>query len=184
MDHYYTYPNTDLFPDFNDPGTGWFDYLESEGLRTYFNDHPFPANNGSALQTTPAEVQFRWDGLSLWMSRGLTYWWFDANWEFSIPPPNSPYGGSGDGNPWQGMDNRVWGSHVYYSTVALYDQLNPNRTHTSPFQRPMTLTKYADGDMRPGLVQHQHSAHHRKFAHLRHDRYYAHSHPLPIHVCS
>jgi len=74
-DHYYTYPNTELFPDFAPPGTAWFDFIESKGLRTYFNDHPFPANNGSAFQTTPAEVNFRWDGLSLWMSRGLTFWW-------------------------------------------------------------------------------------------------------------
>lgn len=161
MDHYYTYPNTDLFPDFLGNGTGWFDFLQQQGLRTYFNDHPFPANNGSALQTTPAEVAFRWAGLSMWMARGLTYWWFDANWEFSIPPPNSPYGGSGDGNPWQGMDNRVWGSHVYYTTVALYNTRNPGRNHTAPPQRPMTLTKYAADNMVPGLVQHQHPAHHR-----------------------
>jgi hypothetical protein len=33
MDHYYTYPNTELFPDFADPGTGWFDFIQSEGLR-------------------------------------------------------------------------------------------------------------------------------------------------------
>lgn len=74
-DHFYTYPNTALFPDFAGQGTGWFDYLQNEGLRTYFNDHPYPANNGSAFQTTPAEVAFRWAGLSAWMARGLTYWW-------------------------------------------------------------------------------------------------------------
>lgn len=28
-------------------------------------------------------------------------------------------------------------------------------------QRPMVLTKYADGNMHPGLVQHQHPAQHR-----------------------
>jgi hypothetical protein len=66
---------------------------------------------------------------------------FDANWAFSIPPPNEPYGGSGDGNNWQGMSNRVWGSHVYYSTVAMYNALNPNRSHTMPAQRTVTLTK-------------------------------------------
>ena len=35
--HFYDYPNTELFPDFADPGTGWFDWLKSEGIRTYFN---------------------------------------------------------------------------------------------------------------------------------------------------
>ena len=131
------------------------------GLRTYFNDHPFPTNNGTALQTTPDEVAFRWEGLSRWLSRGLTYWWFDANWHFSIPPPNVPYGGTGDGEAWDGMDNRVWGSHLYYTTVEVYNKMNPNREHTASMDRPMALTKYADGNMRPGLVQHQHPAHHR-----------------------
>jgi alpha-glucosidase (family GH31 glycosyl hydrolase) len=128
---------------------------------TYFNDHPFPANNGSAFQTTPDEVSFRWEGLASWMERGLTYWWFDANWAFSIPPPNEPYPGSGDGPSWLGMTNRVWGSHVYYTTMAVYNTLFPNRSHTAPAERPMSLTKYADDNMVPGLVQHQMAAHHR-----------------------
>jgi hypothetical protein len=46
-DHLYDKPNTDLFPDFADPGTGWFDWLKGKGLRTYFNDHPFPTDNGT-----------------------------------------------------------------------------------------------------------------------------------------
>ncbi len=50
------------------------------------SDHPFPV----ADQTTPNEVAFRWNGLSEWMAKGLTYWWFDHNWGFSIPPPNTP----------------------------------------------------------------------------------------------
>jgi hypothetical protein len=32
--HVYNHPNTELFPDFADPGTGWFDWLKSKGLRT------------------------------------------------------------------------------------------------------------------------------------------------------
>jgi hypothetical protein len=87
--HYYNYPNTDLFPDFANNGTGWFDFLKSQNLRTYFNDHPFPADLGKALQTSADEVNFRWDGLSHWMEKGLTFWWFDANWKFSIPPPQT-----------------------------------------------------------------------------------------------
>ena len=142
-------------------GTGWFDWLKGEGLRTYFNDHPFPTDNGTALQTSPAEVAFRHEGLTKWLANGLTYWWFDANWAFSIPPPNVQYGGSGDGADWEGMSNRVWGSHVYYDTVKMYNQNHPTRDHTAPMDRPMALTKYADGNMHPGLVQHQHPAHHR-----------------------
>ena len=159
--HYYNKPNTDLFPDFGNNGTGWFDYLKEKGLRTYFNDHPFPADLGKAYQTTKDEVSFRWDGLTHWLSKGLTFWWFDANWAFSIPPPQVPYGGSGDGPSWQGMTNRVWGSHVYYTTIEMFNKNNPDRQHTAPAQRPMSLTKYADANMHPGLVQHQHMAQHR-----------------------
>ena len=48
--------------------------------------------------------------------------------------------------------NRVWGSHVYFETVAVFNKNNPTRDHTAPMARPMTLTKYADGIMHPGLV--------------------------------
>ena len=39
--------------------------------------HPFPvAGRGEGgLQTSPEEVKFRWEGLTSWMERGLTYWW-------------------------------------------------------------------------------------------------------------
>ena len=160
-EHYYNHPNTGLFPDFANNGTGWFDFLQSKGLRTYFNDHPFPADLGKAYQTTADEVNFRHDGLTHWMDKGLTFWWFDANWGFSIPPPQVSYPGKGDGPSWQGMDNRVWGSHVYYESISIYDSGHPERKHTAPASRPISLTKYADANMVPGLVQHQHPAHHR-----------------------
>ena len=75
------------------------------------NDHPFPANLGQALQTTANEIHFRWDGLSHWLGKGLTFWWFDANWAFSIPPPNTVYGGSGDGNDWDRAGYRLRNRH-------------------------------------------------------------------------
>lgn len=40
------HPNTQLFPDFANNGTGWFDWLMSKGLRTYFNDHRKPRGGG------------------------------------------------------------------------------------------------------------------------------------------
>jgi hypothetical protein len=81
------------------------------------------------------------EGLTKWLGRGLTYWWFDANWGFSIPPPMVPYSGGGDGADYCGMSNRVWGSHVYYTTVATFSAQNPNRSHTLPLDRPIALTK-------------------------------------------
>eukprot|EP01043_Picozoa_sp_COSAG02_P030611 COSAG02_NODE_1962_length_10253_cov_6.942294_11_plen_440_part_00 len=72
QDHYYDHPNEQLFPGNGPYGssfTEWFDWLKSHKLRTYFNDHPFPvAGRGEGgLQTSPEEVQFRWEGLTSWM---------------------------------------------------------------------------------------------------------------------
>ena len=120
------------------------------------------------MQTSPEEVKFRHEGLTKWLANGLTYWWFDvstdrpspsfilnnisidsrlriwryclqANWAFSIPPPNVHYAGSGDGADWEGMSNRVWGSHVYYETVAMFNKNHPTRAHTASMERPMAL---------------------------------------------
>lgn len=76
----YDSPNVELFPDLAVARTSWFDWIKAQGLRTYFNDHPCPALNGTAMQASPQEVAFRWQGLTEWMDRGLTYWWFDGEW--------------------------------------------------------------------------------------------------------
>jgi hypothetical protein len=154
---HYDSPNTELFPDLAIPKSTWFDWIKAQGLRTYFNDHPSPANNGTALQTSPEEVEFRWDGLTQWMDSGLTYWWYDANWGVSIPPPNvdpvpcrkqpgcDPHSHGATGS-WDGMTNIVWGSHVYYEIMSRYVDLHPQRReHSEAMARPLTLTKFANG---------------------------------------
>lgn len=153
QDRYYDHPNTALFPDFSE----WFQYLAQNKLRTYFNDHPFPQD----MQTFPKEVDFRWQGLSEWLARGLTFWWFDHNWGFSIPPPNhAPMGGwnvSSTDGIWDGLDNAAWGSHMYYTVVKAFNQ-NGSR------DRPMTLTKFARPDWRAGMDSSLHAetpSHHR-----------------------
>ena len=166
QDHYYDHPNSNLFPGDGPYGssfTEWFDWLKSQKLRTYFNDHPFPvAGRGEGgLQTSPEEVAFRWEGLTSWMERGLTYWWFDHNWGFSIPPPfvNISHT-SGD---WEGLDNAAWGSYLYYSTATQYDKVRASKGDTY-YEKPMALTKFGLPDWRPGMdpVMHQESpAHHR-----------------------
>lgn len=160
QDRFYNHPNTNLFKNF----TEWFEYLKTNKLRTYFNDHPFPVagRNAGGLQTSPEEVAFRWNGLSEWMARGLTFWWFDHNWGFSIPPPfiNISHT-SGD---WEGLDNAAWGSHVYYKSVEQFDKTVRDADKDEWYGRPMTLTKFGIPDWRPGMasVGHQESpAQHR-----------------------
>ena len=108
-----------------------------------------------AMQTSPTEVAFRWNGLTEWINRGLTYWWFDRNWGFSIPPPfvNCTGNTCPSGQSWEGLDNAVWGSHVYHSVVKT--------VHEKLGQRAVTLTKYAPGNEKPDYIQHEHSAQRR-----------------------
>lgn len=99
------------------------------------------------------------------MARGLTYWWFDRNWGFSIPPPNlQPVGGwnqSHTGGDWLGLDNAAWGSHLYHTTVQVFDATR--RPATAP--GPITLTKFAPPDWRPGMdaVLHAESPSHHRY---------------------
>eukprot|EP00656_Telonema_subtile_P045294 TRINITY_DN5154_c0_g2_i1.p1 TRINITY_DN5154_c0_g2~~TRINITY_DN5154_c0_g2_i1.p1 ORF type:complete len:835 (-),score=119.33 TRINITY_DN5154_c0_g2_i1:273-2777(-) len=161
QDHFYDHPDTALFPDFGE----WFEYLKSHKLRTYFNDHPFPVagRNAGGLQTSPEEIAFRWQGLTEWLLKGLTYWWFDHNWSFSIPPPfvNTTVT---DGE-WDGLDNAAWGSHIYFKTVEYFDKTVRDPSGDTWYGgRPMTLTKFGKPDWRSGMPPELHAespAHHR-----------------------
>jgi len=115
----YDQPNGSAFQDYGE----WFTWLAERGIHTYFNDHP----GQSAPQTSPEEVGFRWNGLTSWMEKGLTFWWFDHNWKFSIPPPNAyePQNVDGTANAeWEGLTTSCWGSHVYYEIAAAYNRNN------------------------------------------------------------
>eukprot|EP00729_Bicosta_minor_P014065 gene14065-5516_t len=143
----------------------WYEHFVYHKLRTYFNDHPYPvaSRNAGGLQTSKEEVAFRWQGISEWMARGLTYWWFDHNWGFSIPPPfvNTSVT-SGD---WDGLDNAAWGSHVYHTSVEVFDKTVRDKAGDDWYGgRAMSLTKFGLPDWRPGMpsIGHQESpAQHR-----------------------
>jgi hypothetical protein len=133
----YDQPNGSAFPDLE----GWFGWLSEKGIHTYFNDHP----GQQAPQTTPDEVNFRWNGLTSWMDKGLTFWWFDHNWKFSIPPPNAAEPGNVDGTAsavWEGLTTSTWGSHVYYTIT---EQYNKNNRPDDKFHggRPISLSMQA-----------------------------------------
>jgi len=117
-DHFYNYPNTDLIPGLASEAPEWFTWLKEQGLKTYFNDHPFPVDN----QTSPKEVNFRYTGISEWIRRGLSFWWFDHNWSFTVPGPLQPRGTT---SPYEELSGAVWGSHLYYEgTKKAYEQFN------------------------------------------------------------
>ena len=83
-DHFYDHPALDLIPGLASPANEWFEYLKAQKLRTYFNDHPFPKAN----QTSMEEVDFRYNGISEWIGRGLSFWWFDQYVVRIDPTPN------------------------------------------------------------------------------------------------
>ena len=43
------------------------------------------------------------------------------------------------------MTNIVWGSHVFFETSRVFTERHPSRLHTQPMDRPMALTKFANG---------------------------------------
>lgn len=59
--------NTELFPDM----AGFYDYAHRQGLSVYMNDHPM----ANATQLSPAEVKFRYNGLTSLFDLGLDFWW-------------------------------------------------------------------------------------------------------------
>jgi len=142
-------PNADLFPDLPE----WFGWLKSKGLKTYFNDHPFPVaqRGGGGTQTSKEEVLYRWNSLTNFMKQGLTFWWFDINWVFSIPPPNINAAPAHPGvSQWQGLTHAAWGSHVYWTTVANFDWNQRDKNDRSWGGRPITLTKFGEPDWKKG----------------------------------
>ena len=97
------------------------------------------------MQTSPEETKFRSDGLEKYMAMGLTYWWFDHNWKFSVPPPflNT----SITSGQWENLDNAAWGSHLYYGNVEAVDAKRKAAGDLWYGGRPITLTKFGLPDI-------------------------------------
>jgi hypothetical protein len=117
QDREYNRPNTSAFINLGE----WFQWLKDQGVHTYFNDHP----GQSGPQTSPGEIGFRWNGLTQWLAKGLSFWWFDHNWKYSIGPPNVPapmVAGPTACADWKGLSTTVWGSYVYYSITERYNK--------------------------------------------------------------
>ena len=88
--------NTSLFPNMDN----FFLFAKARGVKVYFNDHPkwLDVNTSGAgssdphVVLSPAELEFRQQGLGGMLNRGLDYWWYDCHWCVSalprpVPPP-------------------------------------------------------------------------------------------------
>lgn len=163
-DHKYLANTTD-FPDSSNHGTpqlrAWLQWMKGRGIHTYLNDHPFPRDQA----TTPKETAFRWNSLTEFLSNGLSFWWFDHGWIFSIPPPNVPindtrYYGKEPG-PWQGLSSEVWGSHIYHETMRRFAT---HQTNNGTAVRTLALSRNGGGNWRVEMASESVAgvpAHHR-----------------------
>ena len=122
-------PNTDSFPDFKE----FFAWAHQRNLTVFFNDHPMvpdPANDH--YETSPAEIAFRWNGLTKLMDWGLDFWWFDCHWHDLIPgvgceepPANLRLDPDPDSDPpacRDSVDYAAWGQYVFTSIMARFNR--------------------------------------------------------------
>ena len=73
--------NTELFPNM----AQFLEDCHELGVNVCFNDHPDPlADTENSLDKE--EVQFRKEHLTLLLSLGLDYWWYDRNWTTALKP--------------------------------------------------------------------------------------------------
>lgn len=85
------------------------------GIRTMFNDHPEPKSE-TALD--PAEVNYRYEGLTSILDMGADSWWFDRNWWTTLRSPA------------KGLPKELWGMAVYHDAQQLF----------RPNERPMIMS--------------------------------------------
>jgi hypothetical protein len=103
-------PNTNLFPDM----ARFIREAHAKNVRVLFNDHPQPTGvNG----LDPAEMKFRYDGLSGLLNDGLDVWWYDRNWMVHLVPPMP------------NLNKEVWGMRLYHDITQ----------NVRPEQRPLIM---------------------------------------------
>lgn len=71
--------NTDLFPNM----AAFLEQCHALGVNVIFNDHPEPVG-GTQNGLDSAEVGFRNEKLTMLLSMGLDYWWYDRNWSVAL----------------------------------------------------------------------------------------------------
>ena len=71
--------NTELFPDM----AAFLKKCKEMDVGICFNDHPEPVR-GTSNGLDQAEVEYRSKKLTLILSLGINYWWYDRNWSVSL----------------------------------------------------------------------------------------------------
>lgn len=71
--------NTDLFPNMAE----FLEQCKELGVEICFNDHPEP-KPGTTNSLDKSEVEYRGENLTLLLSLGVDYWWYDRNWYCTV----------------------------------------------------------------------------------------------------
>ncbi len=71
--------NTDLFPNMKE----FLEKAHEKGANICFNDHPEPVQ-GTTNILDKNEVAYRNEKLTLLLSLGVDYWWYDRNWSTTV----------------------------------------------------------------------------------------------------
>ena len=87
--------NTNLFPDVK----RFFSEAHARHVRVMFNDHPEPRSTNAL---SAKELEFRFDGLSGLLDKGLDVWWYDRNWGVALHTPSA------------NLRKEVWGMRLYH----------------------------------------------------------------------
>ena len=93
--------NDALFPDMK----RFINRAHEKHVRLMYNDHP-EAQTKMALD--PAELQYRWNGLTSLFDKGADVWWYDRNWMTGLH------------EPMPGISKEVWGMYLYHDITATY----------------------------------------------------------------
>jgi hypothetical protein len=95
--------NDSLFPDMR----RFINKTHDQHVRLMYNDHPEP-QAGTALD--PAEIRYRWEGLTSLFDMGIDIWWYDRNWYTGLHEPVP------------GISKEVWGMRLYHDITRAYFQ--------------------------------------------------------------
>ena len=100
--------NTSLFPDM----AKFLEQCEQLGVEVCFNDHPTPVK-GTSSGLDKDEVNYRNEKLTLILSLGVDYWWYDRNWSTSLNSADAEISVYAFG-----MYAYEWITEDYYNSIA------------------------------------------------------------------
>ena len=106
--------NERLFPDM----ARFLERAHEKGVTIMFNDHPEPVSGTNNLLDAE-EIEYRTDSLTMILSMGLDYWWYDRNWSVALKQVEN-----GLSLYTTGMYAFQWITNEYYESLVKEDAVD------------------------------------------------------------